>query len=162
MLWICKYFFPIRIRGSVNLNYGYGFQIITGPAGSTWTFLWLSKKNEYYKIFNLFLKFLSNLIKSKDPDQQWHNYVSGSRRPIAYGSNGSGSGPTSLLICMKKIKLKGGFLSFNVRYLKTASSAAPQIPLCRRLLRSNPGLLRLWHWQPDALTARLDLIYEKK
>ncbi len=25
--------------------------------------------------------------------------------------------------------------------------------------RSNPGLLRLWHWQPDALTTWLDLIH---
>ena len=24
---------------------------------------------------------------------------------------------------------------------------------------SNPGLLRLWHWQPDALTTRLELIH---
>ncbi len=27
------------------------------------------------------------------------------------------------------------------------------------MLGSNPGLFRLWQWQPDALTTRLDLIH---
>jgi hypothetical protein len=48
-------------------------------------------------------------------------------------------------------------LSNRDSHCKTDAKAKRGNP--KKMLGSNPELLRLWHWQPDALTTRLDLMH---
>ncbi len=56
---------------------------------------------------------------------------------------------------------KKDFVGFHTSLSNTASSAAPQILQCimSKDTGIDPGLVRLWHCQPDAVTNRLDLIH---
>jgi hypothetical protein len=60
------------------------------------------------------------------------------------------------------IKFQGGYFWFflfiyDIQHC-LISAVAPQIPLCQRMLGSNPGQLWLQHWLSDALTTWLVLI----
>ncbi len=69
--------------------------------------------------------------------------------------------PAPYLNHKKQFSKKGGFWVFLCTLFNNDSSTAPQFPLWQRMLGSNPGLLRLRRWQPDAPTTRRDLNHLK-
>ncbi len=65
--------------------------------------------------------------------------------------------PLCQLIKQMRVKKKKVFFSY-VRYSTLLHLCRLSIPLCRRIVGTNPGLLWLWHRQPATLTTQLDLI----
>ncbi len=74
---------------------------------------------------------------------RWNTLYFRNRRKYEEEEGGAGEG-------WKKMGI------FFSTLFNTASSAAPQIPLCRRMLESKPGQWRQRHWLSDALTTQLD------
>ncbi len=73
----------------------------------------------------------------------------------------SSANKTVIFFYPKNTKFFFSFIPLIILFNTAVSSTAPQIPLCRRMLWSNPGQQRPRNWLSNALTTRLDLIYSK-
>jgi|688.fasta_scaffold285539_1 hypothetical protein len=56
---------------------------------------------------------------------------------------------------------RGIFLVIFTHIIQHCFICSPSDFTVSEMLGSNPGLFRLWHWQSDALTTRLDLIHSE-
>jgi hypothetical protein len=76
--------------------------------------------------------------------------------PYTIHTTQAASRPTSCLQCLERYLYLYLYFGLDCTH-SVFNSTLFHIPRRRRMLRWDPGLLRLRHWQSDALTTRLDL-----
>jgi hypothetical protein len=87
------------------------------------------------------------------------NHLARSHLPFANFSTSLSVSQDNVLNAHARGTPAAHYLFFLYRYVLYSTLLHLPIPLYRRMLGSNPGLLRLWHGQSEALTTQLDLIY---
>ncbi len=91
------------------------------------------------------------------------NFTFTSRGSVSFLSFSLWQFPLSIFLCRFLFRPSNYFCNRQIFWIfilyslfNTASSAP--LPLCRRMLGSKQGLLRLWHWQSGAVSTQIVLI----